>query len=226
VIGLVGGVAAWATAGEALAATSASQYGPPGVTPPPAPGGFTAVVTTVTIGPAGGAIGPVTVDGFTLDITIPANTFPEDVQITVTAPDLTTIPPQGGRTVVAGVGITVYEDGATYPGTFLKPITATFASPDITATSDVAVWNGSSFITDQDSTSAAGTASVSFDTDPDFVVESVVTTKVTPVPGATEPVTGKPVLGEGILAGVLVLVGAGGIAASRRRRARASSARE
>ena len=39
-----------------------------------------------------------------------------------------------------------------------------------------------------------------------------------PVPGATRAGTGKPLLGEGILAGTLLLAGTGGIAYVRRRR--------
>ena len=41
----------------------------------------------------------------------------------------------------------------------------------------------------------------------------------TAIPGATSAATGKPLLGEGILAGVLLLLGASGLAFARRRRA-------
>jgi hypothetical protein len=193
------------------------------VTAPAPPGGFTAVVTTVTVGPGGGTIGPLTVDGATLTITVPAGAFSSPVQVTVTAPDLAAIPPQSGHTVVAGAGITVGLNGAVFPGTFLKPITATFGSPKITAASDVTVWNGSAFVTDPNSSDSAGSASVSFDSDPDFAVQTPVSSEEEPVPSATVPVTGVPVLGEGIAAGSLILGGAGAIAASRRRRARASA---
>lgn len=221
---LLTAAAVGAPAGTALAATSAgSQYGPPAVTTPASQGGFTAVVTTVTIPTTGGTIGPIAVDGAELTISIPPGAFPEPVTITVTAPDLATIPPMAGTTVVAGAGITVGLNGAPYPGTFLKPITATFTSPNITAGSVVTVWNGSSFVTDSGATSTTGTATVSFDSDPDFAVMTPVTTPPRPVPSATVPVTGVPAVGEGLLAGVLILGGAGGIAASRRRRARASS---
>jgi hypothetical protein len=181
----------------------------------------------VTIGPAGGTVGPLTVDGCILTVTIPASAFPMSVQITVTAPDLAGIPPQHHRAVVCGAGITVSENGVKFAGTFLKPVTAVFGSPNITAASDVVIWNGTSFVTDPNSTASAGSASVSFDSDPAFAVETPVSTPPTPVPGATVPVTGKPVLGEGIVAGALIIGGAGAIAASRRRRrARAMSALE
>jgi DNA-binding beta-propeller fold protein YncE len=220
VIALIGAASVCGTAG--IAAAAATAYGPP----PPAtsvpPGGFTAVITTVSVGPAGGTIGPVSVNGVDLTVTVPRGAFPSVVQITVTAPDLSLITPPAGITVVAGAGIQVTLNGAPYPGTFLSAVTATFRSSKIMPSSDVVVWNGTSFVIDQASTTTAGRATVSFDTDPDFAVESPVsTTTVTTVPGATSPVTGEPFLGEGILAGGLVLAGAGGIFLSRRRRTRA-----
>lgn len=219
VIALIGAASVCGTAG--IAAAAATAYGPP----PPAtsvpPGGFTAVITTVSVGPAGGTIGPVSVNGVELTVTVPRGAFPSVVQITVTAPDLGLITPPAGITVVAGAGIQVTLNGAPYPGTFLKAVTATFRSSKIIPSSDVVVWNGTSFVIDQASTTTAGMATVSFDTDPDFAVESPASTAVTTVPGATIPVTGEPFLGEGILAGGLVLAGAGGILLSRRRRTRA-----
>src|SRR5580693_296633 len=219
VIALIGAASVCGTAG--IAAAAATAYGPP----PPAtsvpPGGFTAVITTVSVGPAGGTIGPVSVDGADLTVTVPRGAFPSVVQITVTAPDLSLITPPAGITVVAGAGIQVTLNGAPYPGTFLKAVTATFRSSKIMPSSDVVVWNGTSFVIDPASTTTEGMATVSFDSDPDFAVESPASTAVTTVPGATSPVTGEPFLGEGILAGGLVLAGAGGIFLSRRRRTRA-----
>jgi hypothetical protein len=225
---IMGVAAACATGGAALAATaSETGYGPPPVSTPLPPGGFSTVITSVTISPAGGTVGPFTVDGCTVTTTVPAGAFAMSVQITLTAPDLAAIPPQHHRVVVCGEGITVSVNGVKFAGTFLKPITTTFGSPNITAASDVTIWNGTSFVTDPNSTDTAGGASVSFDSDPAFAVETPISTPPAPVPGATVPVTGKPVLGEGILAGALILGGAGGIAASRRRRrVRASSAQE
>jgi hypothetical protein len=60
-------------------------------------------------------------------------------------------------------------------------------------------------------------ASITMDSDAAFVVESP-TTSTTTVPSATSPVTGEPFLGEGILAGLLVLGGTGAMFAARRRR--------
>ena len=70
------------------------------------------------------------------------------------------------------MGIQVTLNGAPYPGMFLHPVTATFRSSKIMPSSDVVVWNGTSFVIDPASTTSAGTATVSFDTDPDFAVES------------------------------------------------------
>ena len=59
-------------AGGALAA---GGYGPPAPVVPPAPGGFSAVVTSQTIGAGGGQVGPVTVDGVPTTLTVPAGAF-------------------------------------------------------------------------------------------------------------------------------------------------------
>ena len=220
---MLGTVVAWGAAGVALASTAGRQSVPPPVTTPAPPGGFTEVVTTVTITPAGGVVGPVTVDGARVTVYVPAGAFPADVKLTITEPHLPAITPTPGFTVTAGAGIQVTLNGSPYPGTFLKPVTVTFTSPNITASSQVVVWNGSSFVIDPDSTVTAGSASVSFDTDPAFTVQSPNASAAAPVPGATAPTTGEPFLGEGLLAGVLVLGGTGGLVVSRRRRIRAGS---
>jgi len=69
---------------------------------------------------------------------------------------------------------------------------------------------------------SAGMASISMGADAAFIVQSPNATKAAPVPGATSPVTGEPFVGEGILAGLLVLGGTGAIVASRRRRVKAA----
>jgi hypothetical protein len=220
VISLIG-VVVGATTGEAFASTaSRDAYGPP---PPPTsspPGGFTAVVTVVSVGPAGSTIGPMTVDSAEVTVVIPAGAFHQVVEVIVTAPVLAAITPPPGSVIVAGVGVRVTLNGSPYPGTFPAPISATFRAPRITATSDVMAWNGTSFVSDPNATTTAGAATVTLASDPDYAIAAPVSSPVTVVPGATIPVTGKPFLGEGILAGALVLAGAAGIAASRRRRGR------
>ena len=219
---MLGAAIAWGTAGVALASTAGGQSVPPPVTTTSPPGGFTTVVTSVTICPAGAVIGPVAIGRATLTITVPPGALPVCVQVTITAPDLADVTRIRGFSAKAGFGIAItLRDGAPYPGTLLKPVTANIGAPGITASSVVVVWNGSAFVIDPNATAAAGHVTIAFDSDPDFVVESPT---VTLVPGATLPVTGKPFLGEGILAVVLVLSGTGAVALSRRRRARAASA--
>lgn len=209
-------------AGSARPAMAASTYGPP---PPAAevapPGEYSDVITSETITPAGGTIGPVKVDGATVTLVIPAGAFPVSVQITITGPDLFAVGSAGmvGYKAVAGVGIQVQENGSAYPGTFLKPLILTIRSSSITSSSAVVVWNGSAFVTEPDTTIASGVAVVRFDTEPaDFaVLAPLETTAAVPIPGATKPVTGKPFTGEGILACLLILLGASGLAVRRRK---------
>jgi hypothetical protein len=52
---------------------------------PTVPGGYSVVVTSQTITPAGGTNGPVTVDGASVTLIVPAGAFPVPVQITLTA---------------------------------------------------------------------------------------------------------------------------------------------
>jgi len=210
-----------ASAGGALAAAG---YGPPGPPPPPVPGGYSVVVTSQTIGPAGGTIGPVNVNGTSVTLTIPAGAFPVPVQITLSAPDLAAIGTAGffGHSAVAGVGIQVQENGSPYPGTFLKPLTLTMSSSSITSSGIVVVWNGTAFVAESAATVTAGSATVSFDSDPDFAV--LAPTGTGAIPGATTAATGQPFLGEGILAGLLLLLGATGLGYARRRRAGARAA--
>jgi len=211
-------------AGPVRAAMAASTYGPvppAGVAPP---GGYSNVITSQTITPAGGTIGPLIVDGAVVTLVIPPGAFPVSVQITITAPDLSAVGDAGlhGYEAVAGVGIQVQVNGQRYPGTFLKPLILTIRKSSITASSVVVVWNGTAFVTETDATVMSGVAVVRFDTDPDFAVLSPQkATPGTPIPGATRSATGKPFLGEGILAGALLTFGASGIVVGRRRRARA-----
>jgi hypothetical protein len=202
------------------AAGAASEYGP---VPPPVgtavPGFYTDVVTSQTITPAGGTIGPVTVDGATVTLVIPPGAFPFSIQITITQPYLFGVGNAGmaGYKTVAGVGILVQENGLPYPGTFLKPLTATIRTPLITSSSVMVVWDGAAFVPVSDSTVTSGAAVVSFDSDPDYAILAPLATTATTIPGATKAVTGKPFLGEGILACALVVLGVSGLAVGSRR---------
>jgi hypothetical protein len=255
--------------GPVRAARAASHYGPP--PPPPSappPGGFSEVVTSRTITPAGGVIGPVIIDGATVRLVIPAGAFPAPVQITITEPNLRAFDGAGpaGYKLVVGVGIQVQENGSDYPGAFLKPLTLTIRSFSIRSSSIVVVWNGAAFVPVNDATVSWGVAVVTFDSDPDFAVLSPTRTGAAPVPhakkaaapatdaneaaapirdantardakktaapvrdankaaapipDATKSVTGKPFIGEGILACALVVLGASGITVGCRKRTR------
>jgi hypothetical protein len=202
-------------------ALAAGGYGPAPPLPPRVPGGYQCMVSR-TLTPVGGTIGPVTIDGASVTLIVPAGAFPVPVQITLCAPELGARGNAGfrGFRVVAGVGIQVQENGSTYPGTFLKPLTLDVSSSSITASSIVVVWNGTAFVTVPDATARSGEVTASFDTDPDFAVLTPVGVAPTAIPGATSAATGKPLLGEGILAGVFLLLGASGLGFARSRRAK------
>ena len=204
-------------AGGALAA---GGYGPPAPVPPTVPGGHCVVVTSQTITPAGGTIGPVTIDGASVTLIVPAGAFPVPAEITLTALNLCGISTAGFRCfkVVAGVGIQVQENGSAYPGPFLKPLSLGISSSSITASSILAVWNGTAFVTDPEFTALSGELKAGFDTDPDFAVLTPACGATTAIPGATSAPTGKPLLGEGILAAVVLMLGASGLEFARRRR--------
>jgi hypothetical protein len=209
----VGGLAA-----TAEASTAHSQYAPPPPPPPSLPG-FTTVLSSKTIGPAGGTLGPATCDGATFTLPVPPGAFSTSVQITMFCGNLAVLAPAvfAGFTDEAALGVEVQLHGAAFPGAFLKPLTLTSTDAAYTAASVVGLWNGVSLTPYTDSTSAPGVITATFDTDPDFAFMSPTVT-VPKKPVTVTPVTGKPVLGEGILAGILLVAGTGGLAASRRRR--------
>jgi len=201
-------------------ALAAGGYGPAPPVPPRVPAGYQCMVSR-TVTAAGGTIGPVTIDGASVTLIVPAGAFPVPAQITLCAPQLWATANAGfrGFRVVAGVDIHVQENGSTYPGTFLKPLTLEVSSASITASSIVVVWNGTAFVTEPTATVRSGKVTASFDTDPEFAVLTPVGAATTPIPGATSAATGKPLLGEGILAGVFLLLGASGLSFARGRRA-------
>lgn len=211
----VGGPAAAAEASTA----AVSQYGPPPPPPPSLPG-FTAVITSVTVGPAGRIIGPVTCDGGIFILGVPAGAFRTTAQITLTCGDMAVLAGGAftGFTLNTALGVLVTLHGSPYPGTFRKPLMLTADDAAFTPASVVGIWNGSSFLNDINETSAPGVITASFGTSSDFGFMSPAATPKKPVPTSTTPVTGKPLIGEGILAGVLFALGASGLGVTRRRR--------
>jgi hypothetical protein len=146
-----GGALLVANSGVALAA-----YGPPPPPPGSVPGGFSCVVTSQTVGPAGKLIGPVRLGGLEATTDIPPGTFPVQVQITITEPygesggcqDGQGIGDGGfrGDTAIGGVGILVQHGGSAFTGTLRHPVVVRASSSSIGPSSLVVVWNGSRFV--------------------------------------------------------------------------------
>jgi hypothetical protein len=207
-----------AAAGASVRAPAAARcYCPAGTGSGPAvaapPGGYSAVVISRTIARSGGVIGAAGVPGGRVTLVIPAGAFPVPVQVTLTAPKLAA-PGLAGYRVVAAVGIAVQQNGAAYRGAFGKPLTLVLRSSSVTPSSLVAAWNGRAFVTERGATAGRGAAAVRLRSgaDPDLAVLSpVVTAAPAAIAGATTSMTGEPLAGEGILAAVLLVLGAGGL---------------
>jgi hypothetical protein len=165
----IGGLTTAAPADASPAA--AGQYGPP-PPPPPSQPGFTTVVTSVTVCPDGGVVGPAVVDGASVEVDVPPGTFSTCVQITIFEGDLAVI--RGavftGFTAVTAIGVEATRNGADISGTFAHPLTLIVDDSGITAASIATTWNGVSLLPYPDATATAGEMQIVFDTDPDFAV--------------------------------------------------------
>lgn len=147
-----------------------AAYGPP-PPPPNAPGGYTAVVTSVTIGPDGRVIGPVEIDGCRVALTVPRGTFTTRVQITITAPTVQGVGDGGhpGYRPVCGVGVLVQVNGKPYTGNFAHPLILDISGPGIRSRDRVGEWNGTEFRFIS-SAEAGDTVRISFVGSEDFAV--------------------------------------------------------
>ena len=147
-LGIAGLAAATMLTGSSGLALADAGYGPP---PPPAPvpGGYFRVVTSQSIGPAGGIIGPLRVGRLLITLRIPKHAFSRIVQITMTEPNVREIGNAGfrGYRAFGGVGILVQVNGATYRGPFRRPLRLTMSSRRITSADIVVVWDGRRFVT-------------------------------------------------------------------------------
>lgn len=210
----------------ALATGTAMAAGTGYYTPPPrtvVPGGFTAVVTSQIIGPAGGTKNISLGNGVQLEIDIPAGTFTQNVVFTIFTPNLISIGNGGVNNyhAVAGLRFIVTEGSSLYSGNFNHSIIFSLISTNITTSSKVVIWNGSSFVIYNNATVSNGKAIISVDSDPDFAVLSP--NVVSPViPSSTTVTTGEPFFGEELLAGLLLLLGAGSLLLVARKRRRAT----
>jgi hypothetical protein len=71
----------------APANAAGTNYGPPPPPPnQPPPGGFNCILTSLTVGPQGALIGPLSDGALRITITIRRHTFPVPVQVTITEP--------------------------------------------------------------------------------------------------------------------------------------------
>ncbi len=198
-------------------AAFAGGYGPP--TPPnPAPGGFSQVVASQPISSTGGVI--TGTDGASqVSASVPAGDFPSGAQIVLSAPTNLSTTVNG-----AEVGFSVSflaSSGQSLSGQSLaSPVTVTIANPDITANSVLYIYSGGTFVPFNGKYSvSAGKIVIWLTQDPTLVVaHASPSTGVVP----TSVSTGKPLLGESVIAGGLGLAGVvslgGAVIASRRRR--------
>lgn len=143
-------------------------YGPPPPTPAPVPGGFSEVVTSQSVGPAGKDLAHLHLDDVIGNLRIRRGTFQGEVQVTVTEPFVQdNMAPAvafarrhracghqaglgnagfRGYCAIGGAGILVQEDGGSdFPGRYGKPMILRFSwGPDLHTI--VAMWNGRRFV--------------------------------------------------------------------------------
>jgi hypothetical protein len=210
-VAVAGGVTLLSTAPAFAAGTG---YAPP-PTPTPgtsatagAPSGFTTVLTTQTIGPAGGTL---SAGGVT--VTVPAGDFTVATQVSIvsgTLSALTGLP--GGATPVVAIGVVFMQNGVKVTGTFPSPIKVTITNSSITAADQLYVFqNGSAVPATSDVnisgiTVADGSVTFMVTADP-YVAVLALASSSGVVPAATTAATGAPILTEGVLGGLLMVGG-------------------
>jgi hypothetical protein len=147
-------------------ATALAAYGPPPPVPAPVPGGFSEVVTSVTVGPAGMFIRHLELDGLNASLDIRPDTFLQPVQVTITEPFVRDGPATTaylgqrrtcgnaagigdagfpGYCAISGAGILVQINGVDYTGPYPKPmILRIHWKPKLTTI--IVVWDGVRFV--------------------------------------------------------------------------------
>ena len=147
--GIGGAVVLSTGSGVALA-----SYGPLSSPVSSPPGGFYCVVTSQTVRPVGGLIGPFRLGKLRATIRIPRRAFSFRVQITVTEPYGSQSCEGGspignggfrGYSSLGGVGILVQRHGTTYRARFRRGVVIGMSSPSISRSSVVAAWTRSRF---------------------------------------------------------------------------------
>jgi hypothetical protein len=181
---------------------------------PTTPSGFTDIVTTQTIQPAGGTV-TATAGATTVTVNVPAGALAGPVQVVITSGSTSGLSglPSGAQPELA-IGIAFEQNGEKVTGTFSSPITVTISNSSITTADQVVVYDPSTgtYVPVSQATNVANISvtngQISFEvlSDPYIVVLAASSTAAAPaVPGATTPVTGVPILTETMAGGVLVL---------------------
>ncbi len=138
------GAATLAVVNPGLLPAQAAYVPPP--TSHPAPGGYKAVVTSVTVGPAGAVI-RAHIDGLEVSLTIPPGTFKTPVQVSLLAPNALGVgSADPGYRAVGGVGVLITVNGKPYTGTFGHSLTLDISGAGITSRDRLAAWNGKTFV--------------------------------------------------------------------------------
>ncbi len=222
---MVGATAAGVTllASSGVAFAAGSGYGaPPAVGT--STGAFYSVVSVTDVNGATGGHATATVHGASVTLDVPPGEFSGTVQAVFSTGDLAAIGTGGfGGTSVTAFGVQLDQNGHKLPGPFSPPLTVTVTDSAITSSSVVYLESGTSFVRASGWTTSAGKATGTITTDPDFLIDTpapAVTPVGVAIPGATTATTGKPFLGEGLLAAALAAIG--GFGAFRWRRQRRS----
>jgi len=156
--------------------------------------------------------------GATANVTVPAGSLPNGGEVVIAAGAPSSVNAGNGLTVVADFSVSVVDPntGAPLTGPFNPAITLTISDPSITLGETVVVVTGPGQVTTVSGAQVTqGQVVVVFISDPNFAVVSSSTTTVL---GATSVATGKAFLGEGLVAGGLVLAGGIGLFFALRRR--------
>jgi hypothetical protein len=184
--------------------TALAGYGPPAPQAPavvPVIGGYYCVVTSQTVGPPGKFIGTLKLHGkLAATLGIQQGIFPVFVQITITEPygqdgncqgntDIGCVGFAGYR-VVGGVGIIVQSGGAAYATKFGRPLALRLASPLISRSSLLVVWNGQKFVKAPGAIVRSQAATVGVDANSDYAV--LVPDKGSCLPGTSTTAAAAP----------------------------------
>jgi hypothetical protein len=205
-----------ASAFASSAGSGASGGGGGGGGAPPSPSAT--VCPTITVDPGTGGSG--TCDGVT--VTVPAQNpvgACTNILVNITVNPVGAIavtnPPAGfSQAYAVTAAFTCSNTGAKFTGTLNPAATVTVTNAAIAPGRPIFEFVNGAWSQVTPATVTAGSATFTVASDPQFVFYE------TTIAGGTVAVTGKPVVGEGILAGVLFTLGLLGVwGATRRRRA-------